>query len=48
VNAEGGSRSGRRADRSKVSLLRVAIWTITAAVGAYLVLTGVMGIVAKG
>jgi hypothetical protein len=50
VNAapDGGRPTGRRADRSKVSLLRVAIWAVTAAVGAYLVLTGVLGIVAKG
>ena len=39
---------GRRADRSRVSVGRIAVWTLTAAVGAYLVLTGVFGIIAKG
>ena len=41
-------RPGRRADRGKVSVARIAVWTLTAAVGAYLVLTGIFGILAKG
>ncbi len=39
---------GRRADRRPPSGTRIAVWVLTAAVGAYLVLTGVIGILAKG
>ncbi len=41
-------RPGRRADRKPVPLMRIAVWAFTAAVGAYLVLTGIFGILAKG
>jgi hypothetical protein len=41
-------RPGRRADRKPASWNRIAIWVITSAVGAYLVLTGVIGILDKG
>ena len=41
-------RPGRRADRKPASFARIAVWTLTAAVGAYLVLSGIIGIVAKG
>jgi hypothetical protein len=41
-------RSGRRAERTPPSVLRIAVWTLTAGVGAYLILTGVFGILAKG
>ena len=41
-------KPGRRADRKPVTWNRIAIWVITAAVGAYLVLTGIMGILDKG
>jgi hypothetical protein len=42
------ARPGRRADREPPSFIRIAVWTLTAAAGAYLVLSGVIGIVAKG
>ena len=42
------SKPGRRADRKPVPWYRVALWMLTAAVGAYLVLTGIIGILAKG
>jgi hypothetical protein len=48
MTGDDGRRSGRRADRSKVSIGRIAVWALTAAVGAYLILTGVLGIIAKG
>jgi hypothetical protein len=41
-------RPGRRADREPPSFTRIAVWILVAAVGAYLVLSGVIGIVAKG
>jgi hypothetical protein len=41
-------RPGRRADRKPVPWTRIAVWTFTAAVGAYLVLSGILGILAKG
>jgi hypothetical protein len=37
-----------RGDRKPVSWNRIVIWVIGAAVGAYLVLSGIFGIVAKG
>jgi hypothetical protein len=43
-----GRRPGRRAAGKPVAWQRIAVWVITAAVGAYLVLTGIIGIVAKG
>ena len=39
---------GRRAERTPPSWNRIAVWVIVGAVGAYLVLTGIFGIVAKG
>jgi hypothetical protein len=41
-------RPDRRGDRKPVSFTRIAVWILVAAVGAYLVLSGVIGIVAKG
>jgi hypothetical protein len=41
-------RSGRRADREPPSFNRIAVWILVAAVGVYLVISGVIGIVAKG
>jgi hypothetical protein len=41
-------RPGRRADHKPVSWNRIAVWVITAAFGAYLVLTGIIGILDKG
>ena len=41
-------RPGRRAAGNRVSWHRIAVWVLTAAVGAYLILTGIIGIVAKG
>jgi hypothetical protein len=38
----------RRGDRKPVTWNRIAIWVITGAVGAYLVLTGIIGILDKG
>jgi hypothetical protein len=42
------SDPGRRADRKPPSMTRIIVWILAAAVGAYLVLSGVIGIVAKG
>jgi len=41
-------RPGRRADREPPSFARIAVWIIVAAIGAYLVLSGVIGILTKG
>ncbi len=41
-------RPGRRADRKPVTWNRVAVWVIVSAVGAYLVITGIVGILDKG
>jgi hypothetical protein len=41
-------KPGRGGDRKPVTWNRIAIWVITAAVGAYLVVTGIMGILDKG
>ncbi len=48
MNLDDERRPGRRVGRSGVSVARIAVWALTAAVGAYLVLTGIFGIVAKG
>ncbi|MFC0680552.1 hypothetical protein ACFFGH_22200 [Lysobacter korlensis] len=37
-----------RPDRKPVTWNRVAVWVIVAAIGAYLVVTGIFGILAKG
>ncbi len=39
--------TGRRSELRR-AWTRIAVWVVTAAVGAYLVVTGILGIIAKG
>lgn len=39
---------GRGGGRKPVTTTRIMVWVITAAFGAYLVLSGIFGILAKG
>ncbi len=41
-------KPGRRGNRQPITWNRIAVWVIVGAVGAYLVLTGIMGILDKG
>jgi hypothetical protein len=35
-------------DKKKIPLSRIAIWTVMTAIGAYLLITGIIGIIVKG
>jgi hypothetical protein len=35
-------------DKKKIPFSRIAIWAFVAAIGAYLLITGIIGIIVKG
>ncbi len=35
-------------DRGKITSTRIVVWIVVAGVGVYLVITGIIGIIAKG